>query len=97
MKKTCKGDNYSLYSGEGLSSYLSENQVDVIKKPIMITLLPARLFKKLDLDSVDWFTQMGMRYVTRERPSERYYMSAEDITSMLTFGKGISDKNIKAL
>jgi len=24
-------------------------------------------------------------------------MSAEDITSMLTFGKGISDKNIKAL
>ncbi|MEJ5144469.1 hypothetical protein [Sphingobacterium sp. MYb388] len=38
-----------------------------------------------------------MRYVARERPFERYYMSAEDITSMLTFGKGISDKNIKAL
>ncbi|MCS3556604.1 hypothetical protein EDF66_113121 [Sphingobacterium sp. JUb20] len=40
MKKTCKGDNYSLSPGEGLSSYLSKNPVDVIKKfPILIFII----------------------------------------------------------
>lgn len=76
MQKTCNGDSYALSREEEIPSYLSKNPVDVIKKPIMITLLPDRLFKKLDLDSVDGSTQMGMRYVARERPSERYHMSA---------------------
>ncbi|MEN5058447.1 hypothetical protein [Sphingobacterium kitahiroshimense] len=71
MQKTCYREGYALSPGKELSSFLSENVVDVIKKRTMITFLTERFFKKPEIDSVDGSTQMGMRYVMRERPAER--------------------------
>jgi len=73
MQKTCKGDSYALFREEEMFSYLSENPVDVIKKPTMITLLPERFFKKLESSSIQSSKQSAMKYLMQERPPQRYY------------------------
>jgi len=73
MQKTCNGDSYALSREEELSSYLSENPVDVIKKRTMITLLPERFFKKPESSSTRSSKQSAMKYLMQERPPQRYY------------------------
>lgn len=73
MQNTCNWDSYALTLREEMSSYLSENPVDVIKKPTMITLLPERFFKKLESSSIESSKQSAMKYLMEERPPQRYY------------------------
>lgn len=73
MQKTCKGDSHALSREEEMFSYLSETRVDVIKKPVMITLLPERFFKKPESSSTQSSKQSAMKYLMRERPPQRYY------------------------
>lgn len=73
MQNTCNWDSYALTLREEMSSYLSENPVDVIKKPTMITLLPERFFKPLESSSIESYKQSAMKYLMEERPPQRYY------------------------
>jgi hypothetical protein len=73
MQKTCNWDSYALALREEMSSYLRENRVPVIKKPVMITLLPERFFKTLSLPISESSAHSAMKYVMKERPAQRYY------------------------
>ncbi|MCW2258687.1 MULTISPECIES: hypothetical protein [Sphingobacterium] len=73
MQNTCYWDSYALTLREVMSSYLRENRVPVIKKRTMITLLPERFFKTTLLPISESFAQSAMKYVIKERPSQRYY------------------------
>jgi hypothetical protein len=73
MQKTCNRDGYALTLREEMSSYLRENRVPVIKKPVMITLLPERFFKNVSLPISESSAQSAMKYVKKERPAQRYY------------------------
>lgn len=73
MQKTCTGDSYALSREEEMFSYLSETRVDVIKKPVMITLLPERFFKPPQFDYAHDLAPKALRYVVDERPIQRYY------------------------
>lgn len=73
MQNTCYRDGYALSLREEMSSYMSENRVPVIKKPVMITLLPERLFKTASLPISESSAQSAMNYVKKERPEQRYY------------------------
>lgn len=73
MQNTCYRDGYALTLREEMSSYLRENRVPVIKKPVMITLLPERFFKTASLPVSESSAQSAMKYVMKERPAQRYY------------------------
>lgn len=48
MQKTCNRESYALSPGEELSSLLTKKCVSLIKKPVMIRLLPERYFKNFE-------------------------------------------------
>ena len=73
MQNTCYWDSYVLTLREEMSSYLRENRVPVIKKPVMITLLPERFFKNGSLPISESSAHSAMKYVMKERPAQRYY------------------------
>ena len=73
MQNSCYWDSYALTLREEMSSYLRENRVPVIKKPVMITLLPERFFKTASLPISESCAQSAMKYVMKERPAQRYY------------------------
>jgi len=73
MQNTCYWDSYALTLREEMSSYLRENRVPVIKKRTMITLLPERFFKNVSLPISESSAQSAMKYVMKERPTQRYY------------------------
>lgn len=73
MQNTCDWDSYALTLREEMSSYLRENRVPVIKKPVMITLLPERFFKTASLPISESSAQSAMNYIKKERPEQRYY------------------------
>lgn len=73
MQKTCKGESYALSREEEMSSYLSEKRVCFIKKPVMITLLPECLFKKVDSKFKYITTLSALKYIKSERPLQSYY------------------------
>ena len=69
MQKSCTGENYALSQEEEMFSYLSEKKVSIIKKPIMITLLPERSFKK----RMPYEGRHALKSLAKGRPKERYY------------------------
>lgn len=73
MQKTCNREGYALTVREEMSSYMSGNRVPVIKKPVMITLMPERFFKNASLPISESSAQSAMKYVMKERPAQRYY------------------------
>lgn len=73
MQKICNRESYALTLREKMSSYLRENRVPVIKKPVMITLLPERFFKIGSLPISESSAQSAMKYVMKERLEQRYY------------------------
>ncbi|UXD71069.1 hypothetical protein MUK51_07185 [Sphingobacterium faecium] len=73
MQKTCNRESYALTLKEEMSSYLREKRVPVIKKPVMITLLPERFFKTASLPISECPAHSAMKYVMKERPAQRYY------------------------
>lgn len=46
MQKTCSKESYALSPEEEMFLYQSEKRVPVLKKTVMISLLPERAFKK---------------------------------------------------
>ncbi|AIM36820.1 hypothetical protein KO02_08985 [Sphingobacterium sp. ML3W] len=71
MQKSCTRESYALSQEEEKSSYLSEKKVPVIKKPVMITLLPERSFKKRK--PYEGRHADALKSPIKVRPKERYY------------------------
>nr|WP_315401998.1 hypothetical protein [uncultured Sphingobacterium sp.] len=73
MLKNSNRESYALSPEEEMFSYRSKKRVPILKKPIMITLLPERLFKKFDPKFRDMTTMSALNYIKKERPEQRYY------------------------
>ncbi|AIM37000.1 hypothetical protein KO02_10070 [Sphingobacterium sp. ML3W] len=71
MQKSCTGESYALSQEKEMFSYLSKKKVPVIKKPIMITLLPERSFKKRM--PYEGRHADALKSLAKGRPKERYY------------------------
>ncbi|MFD2902519.1 hypothetical protein [Sphingobacterium anhuiense] len=88
MQKTCVGDSYALSREEEMFSYLSETRVDVIKKPIMITLLPTRTLKNARQMRTKGSPPYLPQAILEKRAKESYYSilvpSEKDISPFIT-------------
>ncbi|WP_400260886.1 hypothetical protein ACFX5U_12450 [Sphingobacterium sp. SG20118] len=73
MQNTCYLDSYALTLREEMSSYRSEKEIPIVKKPIMINLLPERFFKQESIDSAQEAPPKALQYVKEERPAQPYY------------------------
>lgn len=73
MQKTCNRESYALSPRKELSLFLTENRVQIIKKPTMITPLSERSIKELaSVKSKERFSHVPATIFDR-RPKERYY------------------------
>lgn len=73
MQKTFSRESYALSPEEELSLFLTKKCVPVIKKPVMITLLPERFFKNIELDPSYGLPVQIRKSILKARPAERYY------------------------
>lgn len=73
MQKTCNRESYALSPEEEMFSYQSKKRVPILKKPVMINLLPEGAFKKRVVVSTKEPLRNRLKDRTDERPKDRYY------------------------
>jgi len=73
MLKNSKRESYVLSPEEEMFSYQSKKRVPVIKKPVMISLLPEGAFKKRVVVLKKEPVRNPLKDRADERPNDRYY------------------------
>lgn len=73
MLKNSKRESYALSPEEEMFSYQSKKRVPILKKPVMISLLPEGVFKKRVVVSAKEPLRNRLKNRTDERPKDRYY------------------------
>lgn len=73
MLKNSKRESYALSPEEEMFSYQSKKRIPILKKPVMISLLPEGAFKKRVVESTKEQVRNRLKDRTDERPKDRYY------------------------
>ena len=73
MLKNSKRESYALSPEEEMFSYQSKKRVPILKKPVMISLLPEGTFKKRVVVSTKEPLRHRLKDRADERPKDRYY------------------------
>lgn len=73
MLKNSKRESYALSPEEEMSPYVGQNRIPILKKPVMISLLPEGVFKKRVVVSTKEPVRNRLKDRTDERPTDLYY------------------------
>ena len=73
MLKNSKRESYALFPEEEMFSYRSKKRVPILKKPVMINLLPEGAFKKRVVVLKKEPVRNPLKDRADERPNDRYY------------------------